>query len=84
MYLTSGRAELLGETDTDQAFDPSPPDSQSLRDQDLPRKNLRTHFSAPCLVAFLGEDDLMSSQHSGVAGCEEREEDEIEEFEEEW
>ena len=77
--------DLLGETDVDQALDPSPLDLQSLRDLDLPRmKNLGTHFGAPCLAAIPGEDDLLLSQCSGVTGYEEREEDEIEEFEEEW
>ena len=83
--LISRRVDLLGETDVDQALDPSPLDLQSLRDQDLPRmKNLGTYFGAPCLVASPGEDDLLLSQCSGVTGYEEKEQDEIEDCEEEW
>lgn len=83
-FLSSRRTDLLGETDVDRVFDPSPPDSLSLREQDLPRIEPRTRSGAPCPAPNPGEDDLMSSQRSGVTGCGEREEDDIEEFEDEW
>lgn len=84
-FATSGRAELLGETDVDQVLDSSPPNSQSLRDKDLPRTKSGTHSCTPCPASVPGEDDLALSQRSGVTEYEERAaEDEIEEFEDDW